>query len=214
MNARMMKGLLVLALLLAVGSAEAKKPALSVPVWVDATGKQVGPLGFSASIAQGVVLNLNGTWILVPFGVNGVGYDTWISSLGYGPGMLGTQAFFTTADCTGTPYVLATPQQLSSNSETNPIAGYMGTAQAIDYPSGTAELGTTLGIVATEMTISGGPYGSQVACSLPGSGGSGYTGPCLPAMAAPGEYFAPLKETSSPVGNTGGFTPPFSLVVP
>jgi hypothetical protein len=97
----------------------------STPVWVDSTGKQLGPQGFSDSIAQGVVLQVApfpnfSIWLLVPFGVEGTGYATYVSPT-YGPGMLGDQQFFTTTNCQGTAYALSpSPRQLARNSERHP----------------------------------------------------------------------------------------------
>ena len=80
---RAVLGIVALSALLTLGPTFAHGKT-STPVWVDSTGKQLGPLGFSDSIAQGVVLNVTGSgnstlglapsslWVLVPFGVNGL----------------------------------------------------------------------------------------------------------------------------------------------
>lgn len=128
----------------------------STPVWVDSTGKELGPLGFSDSIAQGVVLHLTGStnsslWVLVPFGVNGTSYDIVPT---YGPTMLGVQYFFTTSDCTGTAYELApSPNRLKRNSEQNPYPATMGIYQSIYFPFGTPQRGTDLGIASTYVVL-------------------------------------------------------------
>jgi len=67
--------------ILTLGSAFAD--AKPTPVVVDSKGKELGPLAYSASVQQGVVLNVSGKingvvgslWVLVPFGPNGTGYE-------------------------------------------------------------------------------------------------------------------------------------------
>ena len=205
---RAVPGIIAFSALLTLGPAFAHAKT-STPVWVDSTGKQLGPLGFSDSIAQGVVLNVTGSensslWVLVPFGVNGTGYDTYVSPT-YGPGMLGDQQFFTTANCQGTAYALAPrPAKLKKNSERNPYPATMGVGQEVYFPFGTPQFRTELRIVATVMYV-----------GLPGLG-AGTPGPCLPAVPAPGEYFAPLQQVGlgPEYFSNEGFVPPWSLSLP
>jgi hypothetical protein len=182
------------------------------PVWVDSTGKQLGPLGFSDGIAQGVVLKVTGTtgtnqsvslWVLVPFTPGGVGYDTYFAPT-YGPTMIYNQLFFPNNNCQGNGYILAPSlKQLRSNSETNPYSAFMGAGElSIFFPFGPPHLGTALGIAS-----------SYVGLALPAVG---YTGPCEPALPAPGEYFAPVAAAAldPTYFQNQGFTPPWSVVVP
>ena len=201
---------IVALLSLLVGSVTSAGPT-TTPVWVDSTGKQLGPLGFSDSIAQGVVLNVTGTgpqnqtqhlWVLVPFTVNGTGYETYFSPSN-GPSMIYNQFFFTNTNCQGTAYLLAPdPKQLSKNSQTNPYSAFMGSGFSIYFPFGTPQLGTNLGIASTYLTL-----------GLPTLA---FSGPCVPALSAPGEYFAPIAsvDLEPTVFSNQGFTPPWSLVLP
>lgn len=109
------------------------------------------------------------------------------------------------ANCQGTAYALApSPKQLKKNSEWNPYPVTMGVGQTVYFPLGTPQLGTVLGISSTVMCV-----------GIAGLG-AGLSGPCLPASAAPGEYFAPLQQ----IGLDGeyfhneGFVPPWSLSLP
>jgi hypothetical protein len=195
---------------LTVPSGDAQNTAASTtPIWADSTGKELGPLAFSDSIPQGVVPSLNGgyrsLWVLVPFGVNGVGYDTYVSPT-YGPSMSGDQQFFTATNCQGTAYALApNPIILQLNSKLLPYSATMGVGQVVYFPIGTPQLGTKL-VIETTVTYVG----------ISGLG-DGLPGPCLPTAAAPGEYFAPIQQVNLDNGDyfqPKGFTPPWSLVVP
>jgi hypothetical protein len=165
----------------------------------------LGPLGFSASIAQGVVLNINGLWALVPFGVNGVGFTVSPVPPAPAPNLLGEQLFFTTTDCEGSGFILSPrPARLRKNSQQHPYSAFMGIGQAVLLPLGTPQLGTELGIVATLVVT-------------PLAGVNPIIGPCLPAVAAPGEYFVPFQVAglSSSVLEEEGFQPPpYSLIMP
>jgi hypothetical protein len=99
MKASMMKGLLVLALLLAVASAEAQKAPPPTPlgpaVLVHSTGKQIGPIVFntaqSAPLETSVLLNINGLWVILFVHRSG-----FLNSQ--------TRLLYTTNNCTGTAY--------------------------------------------------------------------------------------------------------------
>jgi hypothetical protein len=205
---RAVLGIVAFSALLTLGPAFAHAKT-STPVWVDSTGKQLGRLGFSGSIAPGVVLQVApfpnfSIWLLVPFGVEGTGYATYVSPT-YGPGMLGDQQFFTTTNCQGTAYALSpSPRQLARNSERHPYPAFMGVGGVVYFPIGTPQLGTSLGIVA-----------SSTYPGLPGLG-AGIPGPCLPALAALGEYFDTLQQIGlgPEYFSNEGFVPPWSLRLP
>lgn len=197
-------GIVALSAFLTLGAAFAQDKT-STPIWVDSAGKELGPLGFSGSIGQGVVLNINGLWVLVPFGVNGVGYTVMPVAPAPAPNLLGEQLFFTTANCQGSDYILSPSRaRLKKNSEQHPYSAFMGIGQAVLLPLGQPKLGTELGIVATLVVT-------------PLAGVNPVIGPCLPALAAPGEYFVPFEVAglSSSVLQEEGFQPPpYSLIMP
>ena len=180
-----------------IGTANAQTTVVKSLIVVDKNGNEVGPFGYSDSVEQGVVVNLQvvgqgepDLWVLIPFGAGGVPENCPMND-GCSSATTGAYRYYVGTTCQGPAYLVVTDDILK-NKKTNPYSLGPGANSEFYYPTGTPQKGQVLGIASRN-------YYDQF--------GELENFSCLPAWISSKEMFAPLGA----VGFGALGTPPFSL---